>query len=273
MLSNIQDQPQTQPSTPVENKRHMLDHLEKDTKDLKRLKHKYRCMKNEYGIAPCPEQALEEIELKLKESHDVWEVFAGSGRLSSRCQDQRVSHMPPVDHRWGWDLGRVRDQLIALWMLLCGGCKTLMTAPTCTPWSSNAKGWNIEEKQQQRALERGTLCFLAVMCFIQVILGRAYLIENPSHSDIFHESPLDNIYRFALPYHEHHLDQCMYGAWMDEKRVKKSTTLLGNTVFSGLEIRCSADHEHQHLRGGNSQGSRDGPGGSLPGAAVRCHDR
>ena len=38
MLSKIKDQPQTQPSTPDENKRNMLDHLEKDTKDFKRLK-------------------------------------------------------------------------------------------------------------------------------------------------------------------------------------------------------------------------------------------
>ena len=99
MLSKIKDQPQTRPSTPDENKRNMLDHLEKDTKDLKRLKNKYRCMKNEYGIAPYPEQALEEIALKFKEReaiYDVWEVFAGSGRLSSRCRDQRVSFC----HRW-----------------------------------------------------------------------------------------------------------------------------------------------------------------------------
>ena len=267
MLSNIKDQPQTQPSTPVENKRHMLDHLEKDTKDLKRLKNKYRCMKNEYGIAPCPEQALEEIAVKFKESgtiYDVWEVFAGSGRLSSRsaCIPYATGG-PQLCTR---SIDRFVDVAV-------GGCKTLMTAPTCTPWSSNAKGWNSEEKQQQRALERGTLYFLAVMCFIQVILGRAYVIENPSHSDIFHESPLDNLYRFALPHYEHQLDQCMYGAWMDEERVKKSTTLLGNTGFQWLGDPMFSGSRASTPQGRQFPGIKDSPGSSLPGAAVRCHDQ
>ena len=35
--------------------------------------------------------------------------------------------------------------------------------------------------------------FLAVCCFIQILLGRRYLLENPAYSDIFTKSPLQHL--------------------------------------------------------------------------------
>ena len=42
----------------------------------------------------------------------VWaDRGAGSGRLSSTARDKGVSHLPPVDHRWGYHLEQIREQV------------------------------------------------------------------------------------------------------------------------------------------------------------------
>ena len=72
----------------------------------------------------------------------LWEFMAGSGKLSATARAENVSHLPPVDHRWGYHLGRFADQLKILYVFLVYGCEVLFASPTCTPWGNNSRGWD-----------------------------------------------------------------------------------------------------------------------------------
>ena len=51
----------------------------------------------------------------------LWEIFAGSGALSARANARGITHLPPVDHRWGVGVGKRSHQLIRLNMLFQHG--------------------------------------------------------------------------------------------------------------------------------------------------------
>ena len=115
----------------------------------------------------------------------TWEWFAGSGRFSAAARSRGIPHLPPQDLRWGNNLGFWVHQVTALWVLLVYPVDVLFGSPNCTPWSNNARQWPEEERQRQRNREGLTLQFLAVCCFIQMLLGRSYLLEQPAGSDMF----------------------------------------------------------------------------------------
>ena len=251
----------------VRKERGELRHLNKSPASMKSLKQKYRCMNNEYGDSLSPEEALKQILGRAEgtpEVRSMWETCAGSGKLSARARSRDVSHLPPVDYRWGWDLGRARDQLISLWLLLCCGCRTLFCSPTCTPWSANSKAWEADTREHQRGLENMSVQFVTVMCLLQAILGRWYMVENPTPSDIFRKSALGELQKNGLEHYQYSLDQCMYGAEMERCAVKKATTLLTNRKTGGLTTKCSKDHLHIQLRGSNGQGARTAQAGVFP---------
>lgn len=100
---------------------------------------------------------------------------------------------------------------------------------------------------ENREREGPGLKFLAMVCFIQFLTGRHFLIENSGASDIFQESPLRILERLGL--HESRLDQRMYGATMEHKAVKKSTKLVSDAFQKGLDICCDRSHDHVQLRG------------------------
>ena len=72
----------------------------------------------------------------------MWEWYAGSGRLSSKAWHQSVSHLPPVDYRWGVNVGFCFHQVTHLWDLLVYPIDVLYASPTCTPWSTNSRQWD-----------------------------------------------------------------------------------------------------------------------------------
>ena len=96
---------------------------------------------------------------------EMWEWFAGSGRLSAAARASGVSHLPPLDYRWGVDLGEISTQIRVLWTFLVYGCEVLFAAPTCTPWGANARGWPSDKRTAQRTHQRPALQFLAAVCF------------------------------------------------------------------------------------------------------------
>ena len=55
----------------------------------------------------------------------LWEFCSGSSVLSATAKAQNISNLPPIDHRFGWDLGRTIDQLVFLKALLFTGVGTL----------------------------------------------------------------------------------------------------------------------------------------------------
>ena len=166
-----------------------------------------------------------------------------------------MSHGPPIDYRYGWSIGRRQDQELLLYALLIVGVSRLFAAPSCHPWGSNSRGASDEARGEKREAERGSLRFLAMCCFIQILLYRQYAVENPAHSAIFDsmDSPLTLIRE--CEYHIQHLDQCMLGGELEGKPVRKSTYVQSNHSL-GPPVRCDKQHTHLQLRGTGPMGSR-----------------
>ncbi len=101
--------------------------------------------------------------------------------------DKRIAHLPPIDFRYGWNLSSVSDQL-KLFHLLCElNVTTLFASPTCAPWGSNSRNLQTPEYREVRRLEEEpALEFLAAACFVQILKGGKYIVENPAFSDIFY---------------------------------------------------------------------------------------
>ena len=181
----------------------------------------------------------------------LWEWMSGSGRLSATARARAMSHLPPLDYRYGHNLGHWHHQMIALFTLLVFPVEVLWSSPTCTPWSANARQWQPEVRHEQRQQEMLTLQFLGVACFIQLILGRHFVIENPHGSDLFEahglkavagkENVLDIIYWI--------FDQCMLGAKSGGKATKKRTKLAASFRFKAEAPQCDGSHTHQLLHG------------------------
>eukprot|EP00973_Karenia_brevis_P043619 6043457-Karenia_brevis.AAC.1 len=83
----------------------------------------------------------------------------------------------------------------------------------------------------RRAQESPGLQFLAMACFLQLLMGRHFMIENSGASEIFVKSPLHVLERLGLLVHK--LDQCMYGAMMEGEPIKKSSKLFQMFVRQG----------------------------------------
>ena len=153
------------------------------TYDLRKKLDKYKVMDDEYYF--WDNAKFMDIE-KLADIHEMRatgyqpgvastlrEFMAGSGRLSATARAQDVSHQPPLDYRWGVNLGHWWHQLIILWQLFIYPVDCVWASPTCTPWGANARQWPEEERTQKRQQESLTLQFLTIILFIQSLLGKA----------------------------------------------------------------------------------------------------
>ena len=183
----------------------------------------------------------------------LWEWMAGSASLSAAARTDDMTHLPPIDHRWGYHVGATDDQEKLIYVQLIFGTDVLFAAPTCTPWGGHARGWDKDNRTRQRDAQQSTLQFLAVACVIQMCLGRFFVIENPHASDIWSESVLR---RLRTDSHLTVLDQCQFGAKLEGEFILKATDLLSNVCLPGLAKGCDGSHRHLVLRGTNKQGSR-----------------
>ena len=224
---------------------------------------KYKCMEDAYYTDTDdylkPEdvlktERLKKYDLSIGRPVRLWEWYAGSGSLTSTAKMAGVSHLPPIDRRWGWDLSYGRHQVRALVGLIAIGAMVLHASPTCTCWSGHSRGWTPAKRQAARDDQHSTLQFLSAASTIQYCLGRDFLIENPAHSQIWQDSPLR--YLEKLDTQMVKFDQCMFGAKVDGKCARKKTEVLSSFDVSGLERRCDGSHDHVQLRGNNSIGTR-----------------
>ena len=99
----------------------------------------------------------------------------------------------------------------------------------------------------KRGLETPFLEFLAVCCFIQILLGRRYLLENPAYSDIFTKSPLQHLR--DMNYFLDPLDQCAVGGMLEGQFIRKRTHFQCSNELHHLHVQCPGTHKHLHLRG------------------------
>ena len=105
-------------------------------------------------------------------------------------------------------------------------------------------------------MEALALQFLTVLCFLQLVMGRSYMIENPKGSDIYEESAIHNLQHECLPHTRATFDQCPFGATMDGGFIQKSTDIESDQPLPELCRYCDRSHQHVHLRGSNKMGTR-----------------
>ena len=184
----------------------------------------------------------------------LWELCSGAGALSARAREKRVPHLPPVDLRYGWYTHRRRDQTLILYGVLVVGVHCIFAAPNCALWGSMATNVPRELLTARRNREGPGLQFLALVCFLQYLMGRRFLVGNNGASNMFDESPLRSLNQLGVNYSK--LDQCMYGAMHDDIHSKKSTIFVSNRPTPALGTSCDHSHQHLRLRGTGPNGSR-----------------
>ena len=222
--------------------------------------HRYKAMPDEYyaegddhvGMTAFGDlQQVDQLGYRPGKSVQLWEWMSGSGRLSATARARGMSHLPPLDYRYGHNLGHWRHQLTALFCLFVFPVDVLWSSPTCTPWSVNARQWQAETRDAQRQEEALTLQFLAIACFVQLVLGRDFIIEQPKGSDLFEaygiklltgSESLVKIFTWIF-------DQCMLGAESGGIPTKKRTQLAASFPFVQDPPQCDGSHPHQILRG------------------------
>ena len=173
-----------------------------------------------------------------------------------------MTHLPPIDMRYGWYTGRRPDQTLIVHGLLQVGVMCFFAAPNCVLWGNMVHGMPSDRLTERREREGPALRFLAMCCLLQFLMGRHFMIANSGASQISQASPLSALDQLGL--HKSKLDQCMYGAELEGKHIEKNTTIVSDTPVAGLDRRCDRAHEHLVLRGGGPDGSRTASAARYP---------
>ena len=121
----------------------------------------------------------------------LWELMAGSGRLSATARSSAITHLPPIDRRWGHNLSDSFHQVTFLWLLFAFGTQFLFVSPSYSPWSPTSKAsWDYQERHNRQEEERSALEFTAVLICFQCLLGRTFVVEQPCKSELWSLSPI-----------------------------------------------------------------------------------
>ena len=177
----------------------------------------------------------------------LWEWYSGSSSLTKKAKTDGISHHPPIDYRYGWNLSKVAHQLQLLYTLIKFGTDCLFASPNCAPWGNDSRAVSEVLRVERRASETSTLQFLTVACIFQFLLGRKYIIENSAYSDIFDKSALAGLR--DLPHFLALYDHCSAGPNEDGEFVRKRIHFQSNQVLHHLQKLCPGGHVHTHLRG------------------------
>ena len=137
-----------------------------------------------------------------------------------------MAHFSPVDLRYGWHTHRRADQELILYGILVVGVHCVMAAPNCALWGIMTVNMRKELLQLRREKEEPGLQFLGLVCFLQYLMGRHYIVESSGASKIFKESALKCLEELGPQ--ESKLDQCMYGAEQDQVPIRKSSKFVSD---------------------------------------------
>ena len=135
-------------------------------------------------------------------------------------------------------------------------------APNCALWGNIAATLQRDLLTTRRDREKPGLQFFALLCFLQILMGRHFPIESSGSSKIIKESPLQILAHVGL--HVSNLDQCMYGAKQENRHIQKSILFVCDCPQTGLDIRCDRSHTHIPLRGQGPKGSRTAAAAMYP---------
>ena len=183
----------------------------------------------------------------------LWEVCSGSGALSALARKKHIAHLPPIDLRFGWFTQRAPDQILLLYGILVVGVMCLFAAPNCALWGVRARTMNQTVLRERRQQEEPGLQFLALLCFLQFLMNRHFILENSGASQIFTASPLGSLQSFGLYFSN--LDQCMYGAELEGRSIKKNMLFVSDVCLQDLDTTCDHRHHHLPLAGRGPEGS------------------
>ena len=238
-----------------------------DTKEREKWVNRYKCMPDHYndgGASTGPMDLLDEMKMRalgheVGSKSTIWELCAGSGKLSAWARQKAIRHLPPVDYRWGYDMRMLLHQIPILFTQMVYGCDVLFASPNCTPWGANARIWPQKVRHARRHAERKTLQFLAVMCFLQVVMGRSYIVEKPQGSEIFSDRDCSSIAvleHCGVRMKTNKFDQCMHGAEIENQSIRKSTEYISDQDIPEVIVTCDGSHKHLQLTGRGPDGSR-----------------
>ena len=146
--------------------------------------------------------------------------------------------------------------------ILVVGVQCVVAAPNCALWGNMTANMRKDLLQLRRDKEEPGLRFLGLVCFLQHLLGRNFILESSGASKIFEKSSLSILGDLGLQ--ETKLDQCMFDAAQDEIPVKKSTKFVSNWALKNMDVRCDKGHDHQRLRGQGQFGSRTAAAAQYP---------
>ena len=93
-------------------------------------------------------------------------------------------------------------------------------------------------------------------------MSRHFVIESSGASKIIKESPLQVLVQLGL--HVTKLDQCMYGAEQENKRIRTNTMFVFDCPQTGLDSECDKTHTHLPLRGSGPKGPRTAAAAQYP---------
>ena len=233
--------------------RDQLSHLRDDMnpKKLNNVCSKYRQLPESYYGGDSSKFVTPDTinldELSGDSPSEMWEWYSGSASLSDHLREFKVTHLPPLDYRYGWNLSKRQHQMKALDALLTVGTKCLVASPNCAPWGNNSRSSPQDVRCAKREEEYSTLAFLAVACFFQFLLNRRYILENCAYSDIFTDSPLH--FLRLLPYFLALLDQCTCGGQLEGFFIRKRSHFQSSHVMHHIQSLCGGGHTHLNLRG------------------------
>ena len=185
----------------------------------------------------------------------LWELFAGSARLSYLALLAGLAVAFPVDLRYGWDLSVKEHQDMILQAQELMDPKVIVMSPSCAPWVSTAKDLTDDDRDYLRAHEQEALRFVKVMANRQAERGHAFVVEQPWTSNMWRHSVLATLQqdlRGCRP--RQRTDLCCFGA-VDRKGfpLLKATGLQGNISLRNSTRRCQG-HRVEH---GSVQGNPD----------------
>ena len=110
----------------------------------------------------------------------------------------RLPHLPPLDLRYGWYTHRRRDQTLILYGVLVVGVHCIFAGPNCALLGSMATKVPRELLTARRNREGPGLQFLALVCFLQYLMGRCFLVEDSGASKIVDESWLRSLNQLGV---------------------------------------------------------------------------
>ena len=128
-------------------------------------------------------------------------------------------------------------------------------------WNT-ATNLHLEMLTARRNKKKPGFQFLALFCFLQVLMNRHFVIERSGASKIIKESPLQVLFQMGL--HITKLNQCLHGTEQENKRIRNNIMFVSDCTQNNLDCERDKHHLHLPLHGTCPKGSRIAAAAKFP---------